>query len=73
MALKNKQFIYCIFVGFILSVFQLTFAQGVPQKGMLWVYWGNSLDVMLGIKGFYILTLFLKTPKYRIKTEFPLI
>ena len=45
MALKNKQFIYCIFVGFILSVFQLTFAQGAPQKGMLWVYWGNSLDV----------------------------
>lgn len=44
MALKNKQFIYCIFVGFILSVFQLTFAQGAPQKGMLWVYWGNSLD-----------------------------
>ena len=44
MALKNKQFLYFIFVGFILSVFQLTFAQGVPQKGMLWVYWGKSLD-----------------------------
>lgn len=44
MALKNKQFIYCIFVSFILSVLQLTFAQGVPQKGMLWVYWGKSLD-----------------------------
>ena len=71
MALKNKQFLYFIFVGFILSVFQLTFCTRRSSKGMLWVYWGNSLDGNVRSQGFYILTLFLRHQNIESKSDIP--
>ncbi len=44
MILKNKKIIYSILLYFLLSIFQESLAQSLTKKGMLVVYWGNSLD-----------------------------